>query len=510
MKHYIFYLFFFTIILEYCSNQDIRYFTNKPDEVTIPYLFKSSISQGLRVHLYSNKLGKSVPKQDLDATFTVGWEEEGLFFLFFIEDDSVLIDERSVWKSDAVEIFITDSFGSNNMIQYTISYFPDDTFRCIIGDYRNRRDLRKDLPEKKCNAVLTENGYTIRSSILFKDIGLAPKEGDIIGLQVYVRDMDKKDDEDVITYSWHNGSQTYLTPLSMFPVKLVKEKTETPLMSTKYYVRDMNSLVVTVTGEERLASKILSIDDQKEVFKIVDNYARAEMTLHLKDHIVEKNVYVDDSLISVINTLISPLEFSVPNADLKFENEIRYYEMMDQLFPPPDSAILFAGSSSFRRWQTLTEDFQELTVINRGFGGSTMQYLLYYFPRLVSKYKPSKILVYEGDNDIAYGLSPSDFVRQCHEFIHKVETELPGTDVYFLSIKPSPARSKYQDKYVEANNMLKDLCNEYSFVSYIDVFTPMLDKECQVREDIFTYDNLHLNDEGYAIWRDEVLKILIP
>ena len=43
---------------------------------------------------------------------------------------------------------------------------------------------------------------------------------------------------------------------------------------------------------------------------------------------------------------------------------------------PPKNAVLFVGSSSFRGWKTLKEDMEGMTVINRGFGGSTFPDLL--------------------------------------------------------------------------------------------------------------------------------------
>ena len=37
----------------------------------------------------------------------------------------------------------------------------------------------------------------------------------------------------------------------------------------------------------------------------------------------------------------------------------------------------------------------------------------------------------------------------------------------------------------------------------------MLDPEREVRKDIFKNDNLHMNKEGYTIWRDILNPILI-
>ena len=44
----------------------------------------------------------------------------------------------------------------------------------------------------------------------------------------------------------------------------------------------------------------------------------------------------------------------------------------------PEGAIVLTGSSSFARWNTMEADLAPLTVIPRGFGGSTMADLLHY------------------------------------------------------------------------------------------------------------------------------------
>ena len=73
----------------------------------------------------------------------------------------------------------------------------------------------------------------------------------------------------------------------------------------------------------------------------------------------------------------------------------------DKANPPKPGTIVFAGSSSFVRWNTLVDDMKPLEVINRGFGGSQMSDLDYYAKRIVNVYRPKAVLVYEGDNDLA-------------------------------------------------------------------------------------------------------------
>ncbi len=53
-----------------------------------------------------------------------------------------------------------------------------------------------------------------------------------------------------------------------------------------------------------------------------------------------------------------------------WEPAIRDFEEQDKVHPPKPGCIVFAGSSSFRFWDTLVSDMKPLDVINRGFGGS--------------------------------------------------------------------------------------------------------------------------------------------
>jgi lysophospholipase L1-like esterase len=185
----------------------------------------------------------------------------------------------------------------------------------------------------------------------------------------------------------------------------------------------------------------------------------------------------------------------------RFEQDIRHFENRDKTNPPEKGAILFVGSSSFRGWKTLAEDMVPLKVINRGFGGSEMTDVLYYFDRIVTPYQPPKIVVYEGDNDIARGKTPEQFLNDCQTFVEKVHAVLPNTIIYFLSLKPSPKRSHLWETRQNANALLAEYTKKYDFIEFIDISDAMFDKFGQVRQDIFQSDELHLNMTGYQIWK---------
>jgi hypothetical protein len=63
--------------------------------------------------------------------------------------------------------------------------------------------------------------------------------------------------------------------------------------------------------------------------------------------------------------------------------------------------IVFTGSSSITFWSTLEQDMNPLPVINRGFGGSRLNDVVYYAPRLVVAYRPRAVVLFAGTNDLA-------------------------------------------------------------------------------------------------------------
>jgi lysophospholipase L1-like esterase len=194
----------------------------------------------------------------------------------------------------------------------------------------------------------------------------------------------------------------------------------------------------------------------------------------------------------------------------RFENDICLYEKQDSADGIKEGQILFVGSSTIRKWNNLRKDMYPLSVMNRGFGGSTFPELLYYYDRLVLKYKPSKIVLYEGDNDITASFLTPETVFKCFKwFVQLTENYLPGTPVYFVSIKLSPAREKFMDKLLITNMMIEEYCRIRPNVYFIDITGNMYDDYGNIRTDIFLSDKLHLNEKGYQLWTDIIKNALL-
>jgi hypothetical protein len=190
-----------------------------------------------------------------------------------------------------------------------------------------------------------------------------------------------------------------------------------------------------------------------------------------------------------------------------FEDEIRAFEEQDAEAMPEPGGILFVGSSSIRMWDT-DKWFPDRGIIQRGFGGSRMSDVVYFFDRIVLPYRPKAIVLYEGDNDIAVGRSAERVRDDFLELAQRIEQDLPGTELYFIAIKPSLARWDMIDEMRCANCLINWTIRDHDWMHYVDVAEAMLGPDGTPREDIFMDDGLHLNDEGYAIWTSIVEPLL--
>jgi lysophospholipase L1-like esterase len=179
-------------------------------------------------------------------------------------------------------------------------------------------------------------------------------------------------------------------------------------------------------------------------------------------------------------------------------------------------AVIFIGSSSIYKWKSLERDMSPLPALNHGFGGSRIQDATYFVPRLVTKYDPSLVVLYAGDNDIffrdLFGKKP-DTAMRCLEdfkaFTAAVHKDLPAMRIYFVSIKPSPSRMKYWPQMKETNKLIREYCATDERLAYIDVAGSMLSNDGKPIVKYFIEDNLHLSDAGYALWTSLIKPVLV-
>ena len=187
----------------------------------------------------------------------------------------------------------------------------------------------------------------------------------------------------------------------------------------------------------------------------------------------------------------------------RFEEAIS--EFGDEAAPP--GGVLFVGSSSIRRWD-LERSFPGLDAINRGFGGSQLSDAIHYADRIIIPPRPRLILLYEGDNDLAFEKSPAQIRDDFRELADRVLGALPETHLVFLTIKPSPARWERWPAMQRTNHLIAEVCDTDDRLEVLDVGAALLGDDGRPRLELFRDDGLHLNEAGYDRWADVVRPLL--
>ena len=208
----------------------------------------------------------------------------------------------------------------------------------------------------------------------------------------------------------------------------------------------------------------------------------------------------------IISLASTTLAQSKPN---KWERSIKAFEALDKKKKPQLGSLLFIGSSSIRGWKTMTKDFPDHSVINRGFGGSEIADSIHFADRIIHPYKPKHVLLYAGDNDMARGKSAEIVLADFKKFVSTIHKKLPKAQISFIAIKPSLSRWKLAKKMAKANNLIKVHCETDNRLGFIDIWRPMLGNDGKPKPELFAKDGLHLNSKGYALWTKTVTPYLI-
>jgi len=191
-----------------------------------------------------------------------------------------------------------------------------------------------------------------------------------------------------------------------------------------------------------------------------------------------------------------------------FDNEIRDFKHLDSLSFPKPEGILFIGSSSIRKWTDLEQRFAGKNIIRRGVGGCELSQLVkYYTPFILFPYHPAKIFIYAGENDLAAGENADSVFSNLKALYTLINTNLPNTKIYYLSIKPAPSRIGIEPEELKANEMIKNFLADKPNSLFIDVSSAIY-KPGTIEPDpaLFESDMLHLKVIGYDRWQ----KVLEP
>lgn len=193
-----------------------------------------------------------------------------------------------------------------------------------------------------------------------------------------------------------------------------------------------------------------------------------------------------------------------------FWNDIEHFKEINKENPPPRDAILLFGSSSFTMWKDVSDYFPRKQLINRGFGGSSLNDLNFYSDEFLKPYSPKQIIIYGGENDFAANerLTARQVFNRYKHFYAEIRKYYPTIQVDYISIKLSPSREKLWPQFIAANSLIKKFMDKKKNADYNDITKAMNDENGRTRKDLFLEDMLHMKPNGYEIWAKEMKPFL--
>ncbi|HAM11419.1 MAG: hypothetical protein A2X05_15370 [Bacteroidetes bacterium GWE2_41_25] len=220
-------------------------------------------------------------------------------------------------------------------------------------------------------------------------------------------------------------------------------------------------------------------------------------------------------LASLIIISCSPLRQYQYLPEVKaWETEIQKFEQLDNKERYPAESVMFAGSSSIRLWSALKEDMAPYPVIQRGYGGAKLSDFAVYADRIFDPHKCSAIAIFIA-NDIVGSekdKSPEEVLTLYKSVIKTIRKNQPETPVFWIAITPTSSRWKVWPEIQKANNLIKEYCDNSKNLYFIKTDLAFLDEDGKPINEFFRDDLLHLNADGYAVWKkiikDELDRVL--
>lgn len=201
------------------------------------------------------------------------------------------------------------------------------------------------------------------------------------------------------------------------------------------------------------------------------------------------------SLIDIPNKIIKARPTDSSEREFYIRHASIYYSCIK--YHNANQAIVFLGDSITHNapWH---EFFNSVHVINRGINGDDTTGLIKRLDA-VTVLKPKKIFLMIGTNDIDRKKSVEQIVSNINFIIDDLSKKSPNSKIYLQSI--TPVRG-YSEKYVESikkiNIQIKAIAERRGH-QFIDIYPPLADATGNLSEN-YTFDGLHLNGSGYAVW----------
>lgn len=183
----------------------------------------------------------------------------------------------------------------------------------------------------------------------------------------------------------------------------------------------------------------------------------------------------------------------------------KFYKARKSIFeimPNRSNEIVFLGNSltEFCNWNEL---FGVSKIRNRGISGDVINGVSNRLEQIVNS-QPEKIFLMIGINDLAYNRSVNQILLDYENLVELILIKTPKTKIFLQSILPTKNRNNIRNNdVIQINTGILKLANKYS-INYINLFDLFKTETNDLNMNL-SYDGLHLNGQGYLIWKEAII-----
>ncbi|OUT61328.1 MAG: hypothetical protein CBB71_05150 [Rhodopirellula sp. TMED11] len=167
----------------------------------------------------------------------------------------------------------------------------------------------------------------------------------------------------------------------------------------------------------------------------------------------------------------------------------------------PD-AVLFIGSSSIRRWDTMATDMTPYQTIRRGYGGAKYSDMAVFAKQIVQPHQYRAIVMFVGNGIVGSDddLSIDEVECLTRHIIEQSQQHQSSAPFFIIEITPCKKRFDVWPTIRQANARLRKVALTTPGTYFIPTAGNFLDTNTQPRSELFVDDQLHLNPDGYKLW----------
>lgn len=204
----------------------------------------------------------------------------------------------------------------------------------------------------------------------------------------------------------------------------------------------------------------------------------------------------------------------LPQLTKEQENILMTYRKLNQV-PLKEPGLIFLGDSIVEYFPIHELLQSPKYMVNRGVRGYRTDLLRTHLDAHVFGTELDQIFLLIGTNDIGKEIPQKETLDNVEAVLQAIMRDFPLTKINLISVLPVSQEERYKQKVsIRSNKKIQDLnqayqelAQAYHQVSYVDVYSSLLDEVGQLAE-AYTTDGLHLSVAGYCILAQALQEIV--